>query len=75
LWPTSCDFWRRASTTLNNWKRRKLHADHAGGDPDVLFQDDPANSFYALVLSIDEAIASPPGVDQFHLKLDAAYVD
>ncbi|MCB1037681.1 MAG: hypothetical protein KDD47_27865 [Acidobacteria bacterium] len=56
-------------------KRRKVAHRPApgGGAPDVLFQNDPPTSFYALVLSIDEAVGAGGG-DQLHTAFDAARV-
>jgi hypothetical protein len=42
--------------------------------PDVIFADDDPFSFYALVLTIDEAAGGAPQHDRIVVDMDAAYV-
>lgn len=53
--------------------REPLGGDGGGGF-DVLFQDDPPFSFYAMILSIDESVGATANDAQVYTVFDAAYV-
>lgn len=60
-------------------KRRKVARNPeprggGGGGFDVLFQDDPPGSFYAMILSIDESVGATANDAQVYTVFDAAYV-